>query len=432
MTAKDIFNGYTGNRATIIIIEDATNGPKTGVAYNASGLSISYRVGTGTAVAITLTPGNWFEIGGGKYYVDVADSVYESGNLGVLVQFYGALTSSSVYGEQHRVVAYNPLAVAVGANTTTPPTASANADATLSGLTSGPTTGGNWPSGSFGRQILIGSLTRREVAVTGSNHVAADIHAVQTGAITGDGIAASAVTKVAAGVWSALTSGFSVGGSAGEVVKALASMLEFVSGAWRWVANSLSQAPTGGGGDGIYARTFVVSSPSGAVSGVAISVVGTSIRVVTDTSGTTAVNLDAGTYTIRFGVPPGFAQQADLTLAVAASGSTSVSLTPVSVPAPPSANSCLLSVYVRNQSTEPADGITVTARLPKGWDVQGNTFSLNEIITDVTDSAGLAQLYLMRSTKYELSFSRANGTVAKIPIEIPDAATANLSQVYTG
>jgi uncharacterized repeat protein (TIGR01451 family) len=131
-------------------------------------------------------------------------------------------------------------------------------------------------------------------------------------------------------------------------------------------------------------------------------------------------------------VPPGFAQQADLTLAVSASGSTSVSLTPVSVPAPPSANSCLLSVYVRNQSTEPAGNITVQARLPKGWDVQVNTFAVNEIVTDVTDSAGLAQLYLMRSTKYELSFSRTNGTIAKIPIETPDAATANLSQVYTG
>jgi uncharacterized repeat protein (TIGR01451 family) len=241
-----------------------------------------------------------------------------------------------------------------------------------------------------------------------------------------------AIVDIVSGVWSALTSGFNVNGSAGEVVKALASMLEFVSGAWRWVANSLSQAPTGGGGDGIYARTFVVSSPSGAVSGVSVSVVGTSIRVVTDTSGTTAVNLDAGTYTIRFGVPPGFAQQADLTLAVSASGSTSVSLTPVSVPAPPSANSCLLSVYVRNQSTEPAGNITVQARLPKGWDVQVNTFAVNEIVTDVTDSAGLAQLYLMRSTKYELSFSRTNGTIAKIPIETPDAATANLSQVYTG
>jgi hypothetical protein len=208
MTAKDVFNGSTGNRATILIL-DSDGLPKTAVAFNASGLSISYRIGTGSAVAITLTSGNWFEVGGGKYYVDVADSVYAAGNLGALVQFYGALTGSSVYGEQHRVVAYNPLTVALGANTTTPPTAAAIADTTLSSLTSGPSTGGNWPNESFGRRVLVGSSTQRQVAVTGSNHVAADVHEFQPDVIDSDAIATSAITEIAGGVWSAASSAYS-------------------------------------------------------------------------------------------------------------------------------------------------------------------------------------------------------------------------------
>lgn len=110
MTCKDIFNGSTGNRATVLILDDAGL-PKTGVVYNAAGLSFAYKIDTGSEVVITLTSGNWHEIGGGKYLVDVADSVYLAANLGKLIQFYGSLTDSAVYGEQHRVVANNPSVV---------------------------------------------------------------------------------------------------------------------------------------------------------------------------------------------------------------------------------------------------------------------------------------------------------------------------------
>ncbi len=41
-----------------------------------------------------------------------------------------------------------------------------------------------WPTDSFGKQVLIGSSTQRTVAVTGSHHVAADVHEFQPGVIT--------------------------------------------------------------------------------------------------------------------------------------------------------------------------------------------------------------------------------------------------------
>jgi hypothetical protein len=129
------------------------------------------------------------------------------------------------------------------------------ADTTLSGLTSGPSTGGNWPNESFGRRVLVGSSTQREVAVTGSNHVAADVHEFQPDAIDSDAIATSAVTEIAGGVWSAASSAYSAAtGTMGLVMYAFSQMLELVAGVWRWKATALSQAPSSTGGDATEAK----------------------------------------------------------------------------------------------------------------------------------------------------------------------------------
>jgi hypothetical protein len=58
--------------------------------------------------------------------------------------------------------------------------------------------------------------------------------------------------------------------------------------------------------------------------------------------------------------------------------------------------------------------------------------NLNEVVTDTTDANGLAQLVLVRDQDYDLSFSRVNGTIAKIRITTPDAGTATLNQSYQG
>ena len=55
-------------------------------------------------------------------------------------------------------------------------------------------------SGSFGERVLVSTNTNHEVMVTGSNHVAADVHEFQTGAIDADAIAASAVTEIQTGL----------------------------------------------------------------------------------------------------------------------------------------------------------------------------------------------------------------------------------------
>jgi len=116
MSCKDIFNGSAGNLAMVMILESGE--PKTGLAWNTVGLVIGYRVDTGSFTPITLSSGNWFEDGGGVYYVAVDNSVYLAANLGKLIKFSGTLTDCVVYGEQHRVVANNPSVLLPTAATT--------------------------------------------------------------------------------------------------------------------------------------------------------------------------------------------------------------------------------------------------------------------------------------------------------------------------
>jgi len=55
-------------------------------------------------------------------------------------------------------------------------------------------------SGSFGERVLVSTNTNHECLVTGSNHIAADVHQFQTDAIDAAAIAASAVTEIQTGL----------------------------------------------------------------------------------------------------------------------------------------------------------------------------------------------------------------------------------------
>lgn len=88
---------------------------------------------------------------------------------------------------------------------TTPPTSAAIADAVWDEATTGHTT-----AGTYGGQVLRGANSNVEVQVTGSNHVAADMHESQpgsihaatfdTGAIDAAALATDAVAEIVSGV----------------------------------------------------------------------------------------------------------------------------------------------------------------------------------------------------------------------------------------
>lgn len=106
-----------------------------------------------------------------------------------------------------------------------------------------------WPTDSFGKQVLIGSSTQRTVAVTGSNHVAADIHEFQPGVITEADFATGALSARVLAADAATEIATAVGTL--QVLTRLDSMIESDgAGQFRFDTIALSMAPTGGGGGG--------------------------------------------------------------------------------------------------------------------------------------------------------------------------------------
>ena len=55
-------------------------------------------------------------------------------------------------------------------------------------------------SGSYGVRLILALNSNRTVQITGSNHIAADVHEFQTDVITSNAIAASAVTEIQSGL----------------------------------------------------------------------------------------------------------------------------------------------------------------------------------------------------------------------------------------
>ena len=77
----------------------------------------------------------------------------------------------------------------------TPPTAAAIADAVWDEGTATHTT-----AGTYGGQVVRSTNSNNAVQITGSNHIAADVHEFQTDVITSDATAASFVTEVQSGL----------------------------------------------------------------------------------------------------------------------------------------------------------------------------------------------------------------------------------------
>lgn len=124
------------------------------------------------------------------------------------------------------------------------PTANQNRDAVLNALPSA-----GYVNGSFGDRMLISTSDQREVAVTGSNHIAADIHEFQAGVITAGDFAAGAIDANALAADAATEIATAV--AATQALSRLDSMIESDgAGQFRFDTIALEQAPAGGGGGG--------------------------------------------------------------------------------------------------------------------------------------------------------------------------------------
>ena len=185
--------------------------------------------------------------------------------------------------------------------------------------------------GSFGDRWLISSGNQRTVQITGGNHIAADIHNLQSGVITASDFAADAITAsaLAADAVTEIQSGLATA-SALAAAKTILDKVDtglVVDGAvYQFTSNMLELGPSGGGGSSVNVlpATGIVSDRSAGTT--LLPVVGETISqsiTVYQSDGTTAVNLSAKTLKVIFetmsGVDVAVVLAADITISGASS-----------------------------------------------------------------------------------------------------------------
>jgi len=175
----------TSNRSEYVFVQDSastTGGGKTGIAYNASGLTAYYVRPGGNATAITLatqtvtgawSSGGWVEVDAtnlpGIYRFDIPNAVFATGVDHAVVMLKGASGMASVSLE-YQLVGFNPSTDWL----TSAQTASAVWDAATASYTA---------NGSFGLNVLRADQQNKAGNVTlassgGTNRVDADVHAI--------------------------------------------------------------------------------------------------------------------------------------------------------------------------------------------------------------------------------------------------------------
>jgi len=173
---------------------------------------------------------------------------------GGILDIFAVLTSTlTTVGSVGKLIADN-LNAAVGSI----PTANQNRDAVMNAMPNG-----GWVSGSFGDRWVIGVNNNREVQVTGSNHISADVHAMQNNTITNNALDASAITKIQSGLSTLTSAGIrdAIGLASNNldtqlsllpniktVTDKINTALELDGLVYRFTANALELGPAGGVG----------------------------------------------------------------------------------------------------------------------------------------------------------------------------------------
>lgn len=204
-------------------------------------------------------------------------------------------------------------------------------------------------SGTYGQRVLRSSNHNATLQVTGSQHIAADIHETQDGVITAASTSADFVDEIQNGLStfdhavdtvvtdtasreaskadiSALASQASVdalndlSGSdvAGSVWNALSASYTLSGSFGEFLDGNVSNA--GGTGNGLYRVDVLVQDASlAAVPNARISVDGTSYELTTKSDGIATFMLDSGIYTLRCAPPEGYDVPADNVVTIVSS-----------------------------------------------------------------------------------------------------------------
>lgn len=251
-----------------IFVQDTsstTGGGLGSLTHATSGLIAEYRrQGQSSWTTITLSAGTlgtyssggWVADGGltGAYEVGIPDAAFAAGARMVLIRFRGAANMLPVLIEIELDAVNYQDATAFGLSRLDAAVSSRLASASYTApLNSTQTASAVWDallasytvSGSFGARVVRSINTNNSVQITGSNHVAADIHELQAGVISSTDFAAGAIDANALAADAATEIATAV--AATQALSRLDSMIES-DGAGQFRFDSIAVSLASGGG----------------------------------------------------------------------------------------------------------------------------------------------------------------------------------------
>ena len=195
---------------------------------------------------------------------------------------------------------------------------------------------GHTTAGTYGGRIVRATNSNTEVQITGSNHIAADIHNLQSGVITAGDFAANSITAsaVATDAVTEIQSGLATAAALATESTKITAIETFATrvttglvadgAVYQFTANMLELGPSGSSTVTVLPATGIVADRS---AGTTLTpVVGETISqsiTVYQSDGTTAVNLSAKTLKVIFetmsGVDVAVVLAADITISGASS-----------------------------------------------------------------------------------------------------------------
>jgi hypothetical protein len=365
-------------------------------------------------------------------------------------------SASDVWSVATRTLTAFSFSVTVGTNNdktgyslaTAPLDASGTAAAVWGALLASYTT-----ADTFGARVVRSTNSNNSVAITGANHVAADIHELQPaviqathfdlGAIDANALAADAAAEIAAAVWSAATRTLTAFSFA--ITVDAASIRSAIGMASANLDTQLDAIPTaaeidtqltashgagswavGGTGSGAFTLTLTVNDGTSPLENATVRMVeGVNAYVgQTNASGVVAFSLDAATYSVAI-TKDGYSFT-PTTKVVSATGSQTYSMTQITPTIPAAAGLSTGTAVCYGTTGLPIAGVVVTIQQIDGKGVAGSAYD-GDTFTLTSNAQGvISHNGFVRGAVYSIRRG-IRGEVKSFVV--PDAASFDLSEI---
>jgi hypothetical protein len=379
-----------------------------------------------------------------------------AGRIDATISSRSSHSAADVWSVATRTLSAFSFSVTVGTNNdktgyslaTAPLDASGTAAAVWGALLSSYTT-----AGTFGGRVIRSDSSNVLVKLTGSAHIAADIHELQPavieashfdlGAIDANALAADAASEIATSVWSAATrtltafsfpitvDAASIRSAIGMTSANLDTQLDAIPTAAEidtqlTASHGAGSWAVGGTGSGAYTLTVTVNDGTSALQNATVRMVeGVNAFVgQTNASGVVSFSLDAATYSVAI-TKDGYSFT-PTTKVVSATGSQTYSMTQITPTLPAAAGLSTGTAICYGTTGLPIAGVVVTIQQVDGKGTAGSAYDGDTFTLTSNAQGTITHNGFVRGAVY--SIRRGIRGEAK-SFTVPDAASFDLSEI---